>query len=304
MKNLAFAATMFCVLSASTVPRQALADAPLPGQMQVFFANNSVTLGEPLVLKYKITNVKNHAITAYMGREERNWTKMTLVDASGQPVLPISVPPPIRNGIYTDGIGIGANNVGEGNLVVSRQFQPTRPGVYRLKLSTHLVYSWDDESRVPTADDQTVDDKTFTIALTILPRDPEKLLAVAQGLRQEVVDDKNVANRQLALQTLFTMRDPVCLPVWRAVAIDPSLDASRAVEVARYLGDVETTNAADILAAMQTVKPERWSQVGRSPQDAMQRMQMFAAPDVKQHLAQLLPEPVPLRRPDPQMSPE
>ena len=295
MKNLAFAATMFCVLSASTVPRQALADAPLPGQMQVFFANNSVTLGEPLLLKYRITNVESHPITAYMGREERSWTTMTLVDASGQLVSPVSVPPPVRNGIYTDGIGIGANGVGEGSLVVSRQFQPTHPGVYRLKLSTHLVYSWDDESRVPTADDQIVQDKTFVVPLTILPRDPKKLLAVAQNLRQEAVGDKNAANRQPALQMLFTMRDAVCLPVWRALATDPSLDASRAMEVASYLGDVETTSAADVLAAMQTVKPERWSQVGRSPQDSMQRMQMFAAPEVKQHLAQLLPEPVPLR---------
>ena len=280
------------------------ADAPLPGQMQVSFTSKSVTLGEPIVLNYKITNVENHGVMVYMGREERNWTKMTLVDASGQPVLPVSVPPPVRNGIYTDGIGIGANGAGEGSLVVSQQFQPTHSGQYRLKLSTHLVYSWDDESRVPTANDQTVEDKTFTIPLIILPRDPKKLLAVAQGLQQEAIQGKNVGNRQLALQMLFTMRDPVCLPVWRALATDPSLDASRAVEVAKYLGDAETTNAADILAAMQTIKPERWSQVGQSPQGIMQRMQTFAAPEVKQHLAQLLPEPVPLRRPNPQISPE
>ncbi len=261
-----------CILGMSVTPKLARADAPLSGPMQVAFVSPSVTLGEPLVLKYKITNVEDRGVTVYMGREERNWANMTLIDASGHPVLPVSVPPPARNGIYTDGIGISANSLGEGSLVVSRQFQPTHPGQYRLKLSTHLVYSWDDESKVPTADDQTVDDKTFTIPLTILPRDRKKLLAVAQGLRQEAAQDKNVGNRQLALQMLFTMRDPVCLPVWRGLATNPSLDASQAVEVASYLGDVETTNAADILAAMRTIKPERWSQVGQSPQGIMARM--------------------------------
>ena len=291
MKQFFFTLVAACILVYGGFTKPALGDAPLPGRIQVAFTSKSVTLGEPFVLKYKITNVEDRGVFASPTRDYRDWARMTLTDSSGHAVPAIAFPPPAKNEIYEDPtILVPANGVGEGCIVVSRQFQPTHPGQYQLSISTHLLYSWDDLSG-----EKSIDDQTLTVLLTILPRDPKKLLAVAQSLRQEAVQDNNVGNRQLALQLLFTMRDPICLPVWRALATDPSLDASRAVEVAKYLGDAETTNAADILAAMQTIKPERWSQVGQSPQGIMQRMQMFAAPEVKQHLAQLLPEPVPLR---------
>ena len=300
MKQPTFAFIAACILVCGGFTKPALGDAPLPGPIQATFASKSVTLGEPIVLNYKITNVENRGVLVSLTQDFRDWARMTLIDASGHAVPAIAFPPPAKNEIYKDPtLSVAANDTGEGCIVVSRQFQPTYPGQYRLSVSAHLAYSWEDLSGEKSADDQ-----TLTVPLTILPRYPKKLIAVAQGLRQEAVQDKSVEKRQLAEQLLFTMRDPICLPVWRALATDPSLDGSRAVEVAGYLGKVETTNAADILAEMQSVKPERWSQVGQSPQGIMARMQVYAAPDVKQHLVQLLSEPVPLRRPDPQVSPE
>ena len=84
------------------------------------------------------------------------------------------------------------------------------------------------------------------------------------------------------------MRDPDCLPVWRELATDPKLDAFRATEVINELEKVNSISACDVLAEMQPIAPERWSQTGTAPLNVLASMWLTSTPEFKQHINQLM----------------
>lgn len=283
MKNMIFAPVAVCLVAWSYAPALAIADASPPkGQLQLSLLHNTVTLGEPIVLKYRITDFGNGQLDAYMGKGKRGWLSMSLADASGATVQSIPDPIQAKGGIYEDGISVKSGSFSEGYVVVSQKFQPTHPGRYRLRLSSHLNYSWDD-----TPGENVTNDEKFILPFTVATRDQQKLLAVAESLRQTVLHN-NTDGDKLATEELFSMHDPVCLPVWRELALDPALDPWRALYAARQLADVGSISANDILAEMQTVAPERWSLTGASPQDELERMQRNSSTGAKRHISGLL----------------
>lgn len=283
MKHTIFASATICAVIWSCAPRPAFANAPQPGVLQASLANSTISLGEPLMLKYQITNLEDRRVDVYMGRDKRDWLSMSLVDASGHLVQAIPDAVPVKGGLHTDGIVVDASGYDGDYVVISQKFQIPHPGQYRLTLASHLTYTWDDAH-----EEKSTDDQQFSLPVTVTARDPKRLRTIAEGLRHSVLQDKDVARHQLATQALFSMRDAECLPVWRELATDPSLDPWRALDVVRQLADNGSVKASDILAEMQMIAPERWSQTGSSPLDALERMQRNAAPDVKQHIAQVL----------------
>jgi|GEM_PF-2096661 len=114
------------------------------------------------------------------------------------------------------------------------------------------------------------------------------LHTVAESLRQTILHDPKVANYQFATKALFSMRSPDVLPVWRELATDPSFDAWKSMDVARELAQVSSISAADLLEKMQDIAPERWSQTGCSPLEALEKMKQNASPNIAQHVNQLL----------------
>ena len=271
-----------CMASCSFTSQPAAADAPRPPQLQFTLVQPTTGLGEPLIIKYQFTNLEQRRVNIFMGKDEDPWLNMKMSDATGHPVPDIPDPKPTKGGIYTSGTAVDADGQTKGYIVVSRKFQPTMPGQYRLSLLTHLVDSWDD-----TPGENTTDDQSFSLLITVTARNPQKLLAVAEGLRQTVIHN-NVGGDKLATKELFSMRDPVCLPVWRELALDPTLDPWRATDVMDALAKVGSTSAADLLVEMQSVAPERWTQTGYPPLDALESMKYDAAPNLKKHINQLL----------------
>jgi len=285
MKHQFLTLLTICIAAWNYIPRPASADAPQPGSLQFAFTSNTVSLGEPLVLKYRITNSESRGVKVYMGKDERGWLSMSLKDASGHPMQAIPDPEAIRSGIHSSGVTLDQNGYHVGYVVVSQKFQPTQIGQYRLNLTSHLTYLWADGS-----DERYTEDQNYSLPVTVTARDPQRLHTVAEGLRWAVLNDKDVSQYRSAIKALLSMRGPECLSVWRELATDPNLDAFRAADVIHELANVQSVSASDILAAMQPIAPERWSQMGTAPLDVLQWMWHPATPAVKQHINQLLKE--------------
>ncbi len=283
MKHPTLALLALCITSCTFASHTASAEAPRPTLLEFTLAERNIGLGEPIVVKYKFTSLENRRMNIYMGKMEDAWLTMKLSDASGRLVQSLPNAKPPRGGIFTDGTAVEPDGQKEGYIVVSRRFQPTAPGQYRLSLSTHLTYTRDDDSG-----ENSVDNQNFSLPITITNKDINHLHAVAESLRQTVLHDPKVANYQFATKALFSMHDPDVLPVWRELAADPSLDPWKALDVARALVQVGSANAADLLAQMQGVAPERWSQTGYSPLDALESMRQGTNPELDQHINQIL----------------
>lgn len=283
MKRPILALLALCITICNYIAKPTHADAPRPLLIEVTAAKPSIGLGEPIIVKYKFINTENRRVNIYMGKNKEPWLNMQMRDASGHSVPALIDPKPTVGGISVAGTAVEPDGQQEGYIVVSRKFQPTAPGQYRLRLSAHLSYTWDDLSG-----EKAIDDQRFSLTITITNKNPIQLHTVAESLRQTVLHDPNVANYQFATKALFSMHDPDVLPVWRELATDPSLDPWKALDVARELTRVGSASAADLLAAMQVVAPERWSQTGYSPLDALESMRQGTNPSLDQHVDQLL----------------
>ena len=283
MKHPLLALLALCITSCTFASHTASAEPPRPTLLEFTLAKTNIGLGEPIVVKYKFTNLENRRVNIYMGRTESSWLTMKLSDASGRPVQSSPNAKPTRGGIFTNGTTADPNGQEQGYIVVSRRLQPTAPGQYRLSLSTHLTYTWDD-----TSGEKTVDDQTFSLPITVTARNAQQLHTLAESFRQTVLHDPKVADYQFATRALFSMHDPDVLPVWRELAADPGLDPWKALDAARELAQVGSTSAADLLMQMQHVAPERWSQMGDDPLDALEGMRQGTNPELDQHINQLL----------------
>lgn len=269
-----------CILAWGSTRLPAYADAPQPGTFQIAFTSNTITLGEPLILKYTVTNSEDKRVSVNIDDNGQEWLNMTLLDSSGHAVQAVTEPlPPLRHRMFS-GVALDPNGHRTGYLVVSQKFQPTQAGQYQLKLSVHLTYSADNE--------QSVSNQNYSLPVTVTARNPQRLEAVAEGFREAVMSDKSISEYQSAIKALFSMRDPVCIHVWQELATDPTLDAFRATDVINELAKVKSVGASDILAEMQPVAPERWTRTGHDPLNALEDMRRNASPEIKQHINQLL----------------
>lgn len=265
-----------CTLMCSFILLPVVAEAPQPGVFQIALMSNTVSIGEPLILKYKITNTDLRRVAVNVADDQRGWLKMTLCDVSGHSLQALPDPLPVSRHPAA-GIEVDPNSQYTGYVIASQKFQPTHPGSYQLRLSAHLTYSTDGG--------QSVSDQTFSFPVTVTTRDSQQLRSTAEGLRQTVLHDQHY---RPAIKALFAMRDPDCLSVWRELATDPNLDAFRATEVINELTKVNSISASDILAEMQTISSERWARTGLDPLNALEGMRRNANPELRQHINQLL----------------
>ncbi len=289
MKHL-FALLVICISTWGCASAPVLADAPQPGTLDIALTKGTVTVGEPLILKYRVFNPENQRVLVSIDNDLPRWLTIRMNDASGHPVRGAltgsEAAPPLRSYVIT-GVPVGPQGQHEDFLVLSPSFQPTQPGRYHLDLTAHLTYTWGMRN-VQAGDSQS--EQSYSLPLTVTARDPQRLRAVAEGLRQNVLGTNNRDQYRLANKALFAMRDPACLPVWRKLAADAKLDPWKAVDVMSQLQDVGSISACDILAEMQPIAPERWSQTGTAPFEVLQGMWRPATPEVKQHINQLLAE--------------
>ena len=282
---LAFAAahTVTCLLLLSPVS----AASPQPGILQVSLANNTISLGEPLVLVYKVTNAENRKIGSNINDNPRRWLSMSLIDPLGHSISEVAAaaPVPLHSGLALSQENvINANdsptNFVTGSVIVNQTCQPTSPGQYCLRVSAHQLYYWNEVPNEPVTVDQ-----DFLLPVTVTAKDSQRLHTAAEKLRQAVLHDSKYRG---AVEALFSMRDPDCLPVWRELATDPNLDAFRATEAISELVKTGSVSASDLLAEMQPVAPERWSRTGLDPLNALEGMRRNAGPELTQHINHLL----------------
>ena len=271
-------AICLAVLSFSSTPL--FADAPQPGVLSMALTHNVVSLGEPIVLKYKLTNAEGQRLSVNIDNDQK-WLTMELVDAKGS-IMQASDEPITRRRMESD-IALDSGDYYTNYIVIKHKFQPAHSGLYYVLVSTHLFFSWQEG-----LGEKSVNDQKFFLPLTVTAKNPKRLHEVAEALRQTASHASTIAEYQSAIKALFSMQDASCQPVWKELATDPTLDAYRAIEAAQQLADVNSADASDLLIEMQATAPERWAVTGTNPLDALEKMRKTANPDVREHINQLL----------------
>ncbi len=224
-------------------------------RVEVSLAEDVLSLGEPMVLRYTFIGTYAEGVHLYMGRNKQGWLTPALADAEGNLAPPIPDPRMRQGGIYSTGIGASAREHPVEYAVVNRLLRPTHPGDYWLSARVRIPYA--PRSQTGVSPSQwgevygTVLTREDTFSLTLTALDPARLRVVAERLAEQAAQDDNAALRTLALQSLFAMPEEYVLPVWRAVTTseNPRL-IDRWGVISDELARVQSAHTADLLAQM------------------------------------------------------
>lgn len=241
--------------------------------VQVSLDSDTIVLGEPVTLTYKIVNNTGTTVDTFMGRDKREWLAL---DLTGTPrkTMPERVKQDnsVHGGLYGSGVSVSPNSTVSGKAIVNQQFRISQPGTYQLAVHVRLPYNVGQpptgiQRITGTADDyENVYTNEYLFSLVVMPPDAARLRATAQGL-QESIAEKGIAERIAVIESLFSMPEAEALPSWQALARDPKLDSLSLRTVAKQLARLNTMRSVELLADMienpaQSPAVQRDAQIG------------------------------------------
>lgn len=235
---------------------------PLAVRAEVSLAEDVLSLGEPIVLRYTFIGTQVGGVSLYMGRDKKDWITVALNDAEGNFAPTVPDPRMRQGGIHSTGVGASAREHPVEYAIVNRLVRPTHPGDYRLSVRVRMPYTMSSQMEGVSPSQWgeafgTVLTREDTFPLTLTELDPARLRAVAERLAEEAVQEDAPARGKFALQALFAMPGEYVLPVWRAVTTseNPRLLDQWGV-ISDELARVQTTHTADLLAEMHWRPPQ------------------------------------------------
>ena len=216
-----------------------------------------ITLGEPILVRYTITNVSACKAVTHLGIYGTDWFTLTMRDANGVavPVIPDSRPAHPQ-GAYSSKSGFfRAGSSDTGYIPITKGLAIQHPGQYTLIIHARLPYVMDDAltegaSEALATDSGFAQTQDITFPILVQPADLNRLQATAEALRKASTDRMNGQLALAYMDALFSMPEAQAAASWRSLALKPSIDTG---VVANELAELRSATGVDILNEMMDV---------------------------------------------------
>ncbi len=278
--------TLGLLLGIFAATRQAQANDKPDLQVQVSLISNSTfSMGEPLILKYKILNTSPERAETYMGKDQAGWVTEALADAQGH-TIPTEVGQSWhRNGgAHNDGVSVSPMSSATGYVIFNPCAAIHAAGKYKVTVKTRLPYALGvqaDEvprNKYETSDNVAIND--FTFSLNVTPHASQTLKQAAETLRQNV-ENANLRDwSYAAVEALFSMPEADVSSVWQELISDPATPQHALGLAADQLVRLHSITASDLVAQMRW-EPARPLEAGETPIGATALDEMSRLGDAK-----------------------
>ena len=216
-----------------------------------------ITLGEPILVRYRIANNSGQRVAANLGIYGTDWFTLTMRDANGVavPVIPDSRPAHPQ-GAYSSKSGFfRAGSSDTGYIPITKGLAIQHPGQYTLIIHARLPYVMDDAltegaSEALATDSGFAQTQDITFPILVQPADLNRLQATAEALRKASTDRMNGQLALAYMDALFSMPEAQAAASWRSLALKPSIDTG---VVANELAELRSATGVDILNEMMDV---------------------------------------------------
>lgn len=255
----------------------------------------TLTLGEPIVLHYIIANDSAQQMNVEMGLDGAiggtKWIAKSLTAANGKSI-PIRDDPHHTDagGLHFNSVLIGPNEQREGDLVASQWFSIPSPGEYTLGIQVHLAYGTG-QSVDSSIENSLASPATFAqeyrFPVTITASDLSRLQTLAASLEHAATHAKDPHQAAILIQELVSMPEAQAWASWMELSKNPALQSTLASELARF----PTTKTADLLSQMAWPATASPSQTGSSQAyERLSEMYNHSTGKLKDHIKQLYGE--------------
>jgi len=287
-------AMLLGILAVVILPADAQTSNKSPLQVQASLVTaGTLSLGEPIVVKYTIKNTSSEEAHTYMGVDRRGWVTNTVTDAQGHTsLIQAERSRRQRGGSHINGVSISPMSSATGYIVVNSTSTIRTAGKYAFTVQTRLPYALGAQAEEVTPDNYAssgnVAIRNFVFPMNVTPRDPRRLKQTAEILREDVEDTKIRDWSAAAVEALFSMPEADVLPIWQALVSDPATPRYALGFAADQLARLHTVAASDLVAQMRW-EPAQIVEVGEPPIGAMALEDMARLGDakVKKHIADL-----------------
>lgn len=294
-RTMAVCAALIAVLGASVQAQTPGTDVRADVSL---ITSETITQGEPIILKYDVTNVSGMQRYIGLNEDSSNWLSLSLVDATGHLVSGHSVSNPnqmdteanfstTKSPFDTPG-SIAAHATLAGYVVANQWFLMPAPGRYTLAAHIHLFYRVVSTS-APT--DGQMNEQDFTFPLTITKADSTRLQATAQTLETAILQvhpTEPLAKRSMLIRALFSMPSIQAGPSWQALISDPSSSSRVILGAVDNLTCLRSAAATDILIGMRlNPTPAQDKYVTSEVVGAIAGIYRDADPVLRQHIRQI-----------------
>lgn len=252
------AKTICCLVIGTVSVYPGIAASPMPPiQAQVTVeGGGNFSVGEPLSLLYKLTNVSgDQNVGVGLGADKAQWCQLSLTDASGritQTILDDSSPEP--RGLHFTGAYLLQPDASEQDyIVVTRYLRISQPGKYTLTVQVHLPYTLEEPSASASLVDRIKSSSKvlttrFVFPLNVTAANTTNLAAEAANLSRRAKAEKDDSTRKFLLDELFSMPAAQAAPVWQELVLGAS-PMDRDLLVGKLAG-LRSSEAANILLQM------------------------------------------------------
>ena len=229
--------------------------------LNLSLVNDTVMLGEPIILRYDIMSKGEEHMWVYLGREQSAWACMSLIDEAGQLAPQRPDPRKPQGGIQpTTEARIAPGKTYQASLVVTQWLTVPHVGRYELHIEARLpcmprtplnvpgeraegypLHSWHQRTKMVFVQEQ-------SFMLIVTEPEENRLRQIAEGLRQDAMTRPDHEERTAALRALVAMPEQYALASWEALANERGFRDKE--DLMRELAHVMSPTAADLLAQM------------------------------------------------------
>jgi hypothetical protein len=213
--------------------------------VQVALARPVLSVGEPVVLNYAITNQAQDITSVALGKYGKEWARVSILNDAGEAVP--SVPDHrVSNdldgafGVY-DEPSLDAGEVVQGTLVASENNTINASGEYSVRVEISIPYT---VGQTPALYSSVVN-----LPLTVTPLDATQLGHTAAALRIQALGSDPERPSE-AIAELFSMPEAHVLPTWQSLARDTTLNETWQSAVIGQLGRLGSSNCVSLLGEL------------------------------------------------------
>ncbi len=215
---------------------------------------SKITLGEPILVRYKLTNASPQKVVTHLGIYGTDWYTLTMRDIHGDAVPLIPDPRPAQpQGVYSSKSGFFREGVSDTDyILVTKRLAIQHPGQYTLIIHAKLPYVTGDDldegtPEASAADSGLTQTQDITIPILVTDADPIRLQATAENLRKASIDGQNGQLALANMDALFSMPEAQAAASWQSLAFTPSMFTDAVIG---ELAELHSTTGVDILAQM------------------------------------------------------
>ena len=215
-----------------------------PLKVEIAATSKTLSIGEPLVVSYNITNNSTRPLTVRLGVRKSDWYALASPNQADAKEFSLNQYTEEVQGFHASPTQeIGSTGILSGRVVLKQIEERLKPGQHSISINVDIPY-------IAADGEQGELQQSYPITFAVVAASPSHLHDVARNLQRTVLMNKTPEDNRAAISALMALPEAQAMPALSALASNPSLALRSRKELAEQLSVLASPQAVSLLAEM------------------------------------------------------